>query len=118
MLADLTRKITILIGAEEDDLGNASVSKERFVSLLDNQEAVDGLHGAGIDIVALVDFSDFIFKGKEELDLGTFMETVVQFRGSNHATVKDIVDTRLFLQNEISSLTASIQGLNLGKLSP
>jgi hypothetical protein len=107
MLTDLSHKITTLIGADVQS-GTHRVSRERFVSLLDNQEAVDNLHDAGIDIVALVDFADFIFKGDDELELAAFMEKVVQFRGTNHATVKDIVDTRMFLSSEISALNSRL----------
>jgi len=84
------------------------VTKEQFFkNLLDNDEAFKDLHEVGIDVVALGDFSDFIFRDQTEMNLSTLFDTVLQFRGSNNATVKDIADTRTFLLREISRLEAA-----------
>merc|ERR1711920_807805 len=58
--------------------------------------------------IGLVDFADFIFDGdgcgaeedEPELDFPKFMDVVLQLRGSNNATVKDVVDLRKFVQNQ------------------
>lgn len=102
MLQDLKRKIMMYIPGFNADTGEGAISKEGFVALMENQEAVQMLHEFGIDIVALVDFADFIYKGHEELDMKTFMEKILQCRGANQATVKDITDMRMFLLSEIS----------------
>jgi len=57
----------------------------------------------GVDVFGLVDLTDFIFRDGHALDFGEFMELVMQLRGSNQATVKDIVDLRKFIVNEIKS---------------
>lgn len=88
-----------------------AISKDEFVSLLDNGDAMRALHLVGVDVVALVDFVDFIFRGEDELDIGDFAETVVQFRGSNTATVKDIVDLRMFISAELSRVDVRLTTL-------
>mmetsp|Transcript_34869 Transcript_34869/g.81492 ORF Transcript_34869/g.81492 Transcript_34869/m.81492 type:complete len:558 (+) Transcript_34869:111-1784(+) len=91
------------------------ISKEQFFkNLLDNDEAFKDLHDVGIDVVALGDFSDFIFRDSAEMNLSTLFDTVLQFRGSNNATVKDIADTRTFLLREISRIDEALTRTNPG----
>jgi voltage-gated sodium channel len=85
------------------------ISKERFSDLFDIDEAVHALHSVGVDVEALVDFADFIFHDKEYLELGDFMEKILQFRGTNAATVKDVVDIRMFVQRELHELQHCLQ---------
>mmetsp|Transcript_1006 Transcript_1006/g.3600 ORF Transcript_1006/g.3600 Transcript_1006/m.3600 type:complete len:90 (-) Transcript_1006:153-422(-) len=47
---------------------------------------------------------DFIFKGVEELTFPDFMEVVLQLRGSNGATVRDVVDLRKWVAEEFRHL--------------
>eukprot|EP00930_Biecheleria_cincta_P076562 TRINITY_DN6376_c1_g1_i1.p1 TRINITY_DN6376_c1_g1~~TRINITY_DN6376_c1_g1_i1.p1 ORF type:complete len:607 (+),score=107.00 TRINITY_DN6376_c1_g1_i1:61-1821(+) len=77
-----------------------------LLELLQNSQAVAVLKEIGVDVVALVDFADFIFSPdilhstSTEPNAGTgisfsdFMELVLQLRGSNTATVKDVLDLR------------------------
>ena len=58
-------------------------------------------------MVALVDLADAIFtdengQEEEELSFPKFMEVVLNLRGSNHATVKDIVDLRKFIRKTMA----------------
>merc|ERR1719183_759108 len=55
----------------------------------------------GVDVVGLVDFADFIFKDGVELSFPEFMEIVLQLRGSNMSTVRDVVDLRKFMFNQM-----------------
>jgi len=75
------------------------------VQILENGDAVRCLQDVGVDVVGLVDFADFIFEAdgvaeEAELEFHEFMNVVLQLRGSNTATVKDIVDLRKFVQNQ------------------
>ena len=45
------------------------------------------MQNVGVDVVGMVEFSDFIFKDRE-LTFAEFVELVLQLRGSNQATVK------------------------------
>eukprot|EP00927_Polykrikos_kofoidii_P019649 TRINITY_DN19214_c0_g3_i1.p1 TRINITY_DN19214_c0_g3~~TRINITY_DN19214_c0_g3_i1.p1 ORF type:complete len:786 (-),score=136.70 TRINITY_DN19214_c0_g3_i1:12-2300(-) len=70
------------------------ISKSEFQALIEKPEAARALQEVGVDVIGLVDFTDFIFKDGRELSFPDFMEVVLQLRGSNTATVKDIVDLR------------------------
>mmetsp|Transcript_34779 Transcript_34779/g.64434 ORF Transcript_34779/g.64434 Transcript_34779/m.64434 type:complete len:179 (-) Transcript_34779:59-595(-) len=63
----------------------------------------------GVDVVALVDLCDFIFQDEMYLDFRHFMDLVMQLRGSNQATVKDIVDLRRFITMEFNALLHALE---------
>eukprot|EP00927_Polykrikos_kofoidii_P042398 TRINITY_DN36310_c0_g1_i1.p1 TRINITY_DN36310_c0_g1~~TRINITY_DN36310_c0_g1_i1.p1 ORF type:complete len:617 (+),score=131.15 TRINITY_DN36310_c0_g1_i1:71-1852(+) len=98
-------KVMLLI----DEDGGGTISRDEFNQILECEEAIEALNDVGVDVIGLVDFADFIFgddvqtgAGGEaadevELTLAEFMEVVLQLRGSNNATVKDIVDLRKFI---------------------
>eukprot|EP00929_Paragymnodinium_shiwhaense_P053369 TRINITY_DN26706_c0_g1_i3.p1 TRINITY_DN26706_c0_g1~~TRINITY_DN26706_c0_g1_i3.p1 ORF type:complete len:760 (-),score=159.69 TRINITY_DN26706_c0_g1_i3:99-2378(-) len=88
-----------------DTDGGGSISKKEFMQILENVDAVRSLNDVGVDVFALVDLADYIFEDDDaandadiELDFAKFMDVVLQLRGSNQATVKDIVDLRKFMR--------------------
>mmetsp|Transcript_51374 Transcript_51374/g.130695 ORF Transcript_51374/g.130695 Transcript_51374/m.130695 type:complete len:490 (+) Transcript_51374:2-1471(+) len=100
-----------------DQDGDGTISKREFEKILENKDATEALNEVDVDVIGLVDFADFIFAdedgGKEErtLDFGKFMEVVLQFRGSNNATVKDIVNLRKFVSNSLKVQRDELQEL-------
>lgn len=100
MLVGYVHRKVHKIVEELDKDGGGSISKDEFVQILENIEAVKALQDVGVDVVGLVDFADVIFEGDEELSFTKFMEVVLQLRGSNTATVKDIVDLRKLVHTE------------------
>eukprot|EP00928_Gymnodinium_smaydae_P037847 TRINITY_DN26221_c0_g1_i1.p1 TRINITY_DN26221_c0_g1~~TRINITY_DN26221_c0_g1_i1.p1 ORF type:complete len:925 (-),score=204.33 TRINITY_DN26221_c0_g1_i1:136-2760(-) len=101
---------------EIDQDGNMMLSKEEFVQIMDNPTATITLNEVGVDVVGLVDFADFIFESDEndegkEISFADFMEIVLQLRGSNRATVKDIVDLRKFLRTQGIEFRKSLKEL-------
>merc|ERR1712232_342815 len=56
----------------------------------------------GVDVVGLVDFVDFVCEEGVTLEFEDMMEMMMQMRGTNLSTVKDIVDLRKFLLTELS----------------
>jgi hypothetical protein len=78
------------------------ISKEEFDGLLQKPQAARALQEVGVDVIGLVDFTDFIFKDGAELSFGDFMDVVLQLRGTNTATVKDIVDLRKLVVGEFA----------------
>merc|ERR1712151_156582 len=90
------------------------ISKAEFCDILRNREATKALHEVGVDVVGLVDFVDFIFGGDDSEADGTtltfsdFMDVVLQLRGSNTATVKDVVDLRKFITAQFQAIQALI----------
>jgi hypothetical protein len=102
--AKLTTVMTML-----DSDGGGSISKVEFMQIIDNEEAVRCLADVGVDVFALIDLADYIFEDDEadneneiELNFAHFMDVVLQLRGTNQATVKDIVDLRKFMRKSMS----------------
>jgi len=85
-----------------DPCFEGQITRQTFASMLSHPEALTALNEVGVDVVALVDLSDFIFERHDALCFSDFMEEVVQLRGSNTATVKHIVDLRKCLIQEFA----------------
>eukprot|EP00927_Polykrikos_kofoidii_P087151 TRINITY_DN9967_c2_g1_i1.p1 TRINITY_DN9967_c2_g1~~TRINITY_DN9967_c2_g1_i1.p1 ORF type:complete len:582 (+),score=123.46 TRINITY_DN9967_c2_g1_i1:121-1866(+) len=106
-----------------DEDGGGTISRDEFLLILENGEAIEALQDVGVDVIGLVDFADFIF-GQEceeedevELTMPEFMDVVFSLRGSNNATVKDIVDLRKFFHTSLrvtSNLTATAETVSIG----
>jgi len=95
------------------DLGHehgSNITRLEFDSIMQNPETVLDMKELGVDVIQMVDTMDVIFTSMEsepgddmfsqenvELPLTEFMEVVGQLRGSNTATVKDLVDMRNYL---------------------
>eukprot|EP00927_Polykrikos_kofoidii_P083258 TRINITY_DN8487_c0_g2_i1.p1 TRINITY_DN8487_c0_g2~~TRINITY_DN8487_c0_g2_i1.p1 ORF type:complete len:801 (+),score=117.49 TRINITY_DN8487_c0_g2_i1:225-2627(+) len=98
-----------------------TISKKEFLEILENVDAIKALQDVGVDVVGLVDFADFIFEIESnddsddlgiELSIGEFMDVVLQLRGSNTATVKDIVDLRKFIQTSFAERHVLLSSLH------
>jgi hypothetical protein len=85
-----------------------TVSRLEFQKMLLVPEAAQIINEIGVDAPGLVDFADFIFHDGGDLSFADFMEVVLSFRGSNGATVKDIVDMRKFTHSEFTLFKDSI----------
>lgn len=102
MLTKVKEKVLELL----TELGHISevdfvVTKKEFESLLVEPRAALLLQDVGVDVVGLVDFADFIFhEDKPALSFEEFMDVVLQLRGSNAASVKDVVDLRKLISSE------------------
>lgn len=83
-----------------DTDGDKKVSAEEFVRICENPQAMEELHALDVDVLALVDYADVLFQDKGELSMKAFTELLVQFRGTNTGTVKDLVDVRKYLKLE------------------
>jgi len=80
---------------ELDEDNDGKISRDEFDALMRIPATLRTLDQMGVDVVGLVDLADFIFKDENTcLSWSYFIELVLQLRGSNQATVKDIVDLR------------------------
>lgn len=89
-------------GADED--GDNRISETEYVNLLSRPEAVKALTVLGVDMTAALDYGILLFEDGEPLTFAEFMQGMLTLRGSNHTTVKDIVDLRKFTSDEFSQL--------------
>merc|ERR1712032_106736 len=73
---------------------SSSISRAEFQSLLCMPEAAQTIRDVGVDVVGLVDFAEIIFPDDNELGFVDFMDIILQFPGTNTATVRDLVELR------------------------
>eukprot|EP00927_Polykrikos_kofoidii_P071491 TRINITY_DN67750_c0_g1_i1.p1 TRINITY_DN67750_c0_g1~~TRINITY_DN67750_c0_g1_i1.p1 ORF type:complete len:652 (-),score=98.76 TRINITY_DN67750_c0_g1_i1:117-2072(-) len=106
--ADFVKKsLTHVLRLGDEDKDNC-ISKEEFEAMIVQPQAVSVLQEVGVDVLGLVGLTDFIFQGMGDLPLEDFFKLVLQFRGTNGATVKDIVDIRRFIVQELQMLECSL----------
>lgn len=84
--------------------GDMKISAAEFTGLLLMPAAASAIQDVGVDPVGLVDFAEFIFRDQDELTFGDFIEIILQFRGSNASTVKDVVELRRYMMTELRNL--------------
>eukprot|EP00929_Paragymnodinium_shiwhaense_P095894 TRINITY_DN5720_c1_g1_i1.p1 TRINITY_DN5720_c1_g1~~TRINITY_DN5720_c1_g1_i1.p1 ORF type:complete len:790 (+),score=197.57 TRINITY_DN5720_c1_g1_i1:114-2483(+) len=105
--------LTMIKESGLDSDGDNRISRQEFESLLEKEAAAKCLQMVGVDVVGLVDFTDFIFEGDKMLTFPDFMDVVLQLRGSNVATVKDIVDLRKMFMAEFDKYRLEMEELTL-----
>eukprot|EP00927_Polykrikos_kofoidii_P039742 TRINITY_DN34068_c1_g2_i1.p1 TRINITY_DN34068_c1_g2~~TRINITY_DN34068_c1_g2_i1.p1 ORF type:complete len:749 (-),score=124.82 TRINITY_DN34068_c1_g2_i1:244-2250(-) len=115
-VAFVTTKLQSVLDSLDED-GDGSISQAEFAQVLESFDATSALQEVGVDVIGLVDFADFIFQGdvdengntsEKKLSFEEFMNVVLQFRGSNTATVKDIVDLRKFITTSIARTNSQV----------
>eukprot|EP00928_Gymnodinium_smaydae_P030063 TRINITY_DN22454_c1_g4_i1.p1 TRINITY_DN22454_c1_g4~~TRINITY_DN22454_c1_g4_i1.p1 ORF type:complete len:653 (+),score=101.20 TRINITY_DN22454_c1_g4_i1:50-1960(+) len=79
---------------KSDKNENHLICRQEFEALLRLPEGAKIIQEVGVDAVGLIDFADQIFEGGVEITFPEFMEFVLQLRGTNITTVRDIVDLR------------------------
>jgi len=106
---------------KEEDL---MISKDEFQSIVENKEAAQAIQDLGVDVLQIVDMADSLFaadcdseeneekKGSEdkgkELSLKEFMTVVQRMRGTNFATVKDLVNLQRNLTLQITQMKTKL----------
>lgn len=88
--------------------GDQAISKDEFDVLITLPQAIRSFEQMGVDVVGLVDLADYIFKETPSLPFVDFMEICMQLRGTNQATVKDVVDLRKFINMEMRALHSEL----------
>lgn len=109
---------------EIDEDGSGDVSKREFHNIIKHPAALAALMDVDVDPVALLDFTDQIFEGEEDeeghsesttLNFDEFMKKVLQFRGVNNVTMRDLVSHRKvlckFVQKELRKQTQHMKML-------
>eukprot|EP00927_Polykrikos_kofoidii_P045992 TRINITY_DN40160_c0_g1_i1.p1 TRINITY_DN40160_c0_g1~~TRINITY_DN40160_c0_g1_i1.p1 ORF type:complete len:764 (+),score=76.82 TRINITY_DN40160_c0_g1_i1:45-2336(+) len=84
------------------------ISKDDFQRLVSRKEFAKVMVEVGVDIANLVGLSEWLFKGGRMLPVAEFYKLIMQLRGSNYATVKDIVDMRKYLTDCTEQLEETI----------
>mmetsp|Transcript_66191 Transcript_66191/g.186386 ORF Transcript_66191/g.186386 Transcript_66191/m.186386 type:complete len:631 (-) Transcript_66191:241-2133(-) len=98
----------------EEDIADHRITKQEFEEMLGTKEANLALNEVGVDAPGLVDIIDFLFQDGKVFTFDEFMDSMVKLRGSNTATVKDVVELRRFLvvqQKELKEDLLDMLGL-------
>jgi len=103
ILVTYVKSKVLKVVEEIDEDGDRHITKAEMVGILENASACRALKEVGVDVMSLVDNADAIFvdvKGREleQLSFADFMHVVLSLRGTNNATVKDIVELRKSLR--------------------
>eukprot|EP00931_Biecheleriopsis_adriatica_P038751 TRINITY_DN22155_c0_g1_i1.p1 TRINITY_DN22155_c0_g1~~TRINITY_DN22155_c0_g1_i1.p1 ORF type:complete len:652 (+),score=114.19 TRINITY_DN22155_c0_g1_i1:46-2001(+) len=88
-----------------DGNGDSMLDQEEFYHLLEVPSAIRAFQSIEVDPVALTQYADVIFGDqdvvlegdKKLLPFSRFMEIILALRGSNTATVKDLIDLRKWI---------------------
>eukprot|EP00928_Gymnodinium_smaydae_P036421 TRINITY_DN25461_c0_g1_i1.p1 TRINITY_DN25461_c0_g1~~TRINITY_DN25461_c0_g1_i1.p1 ORF type:complete len:614 (-),score=79.91 TRINITY_DN25461_c0_g1_i1:517-2358(-) len=102
---------TRMIQVETDELGNEFISRTEFLAMLSNNEAMATLRAIDVDIDTFVEFVDVLFESSTEKDLicvWQLADLIVQLRGSNSATVKDIIEVRRMLSAHFKQIQQAL----------
>jgi len=99
--------LSVLVSNDED--GNELVSRQEFQEVLMSPQTRMLLVSCGVDIIGLLELTEYIFRESDEISFGEFFSLVLQLRGPNTCTVKDIVDTRKFFHTELVVLQEKIR---------
>lgn len=116
-LAFVREKMEELLNNCEADQDNDNlISKEEFEQMLMNPKAMRILQDVDVDVVGLVDFKDTIFEpdAKEDddetapeekkLTVPEMMGLILDLRGSNTATVRDLVNLKKYLNGKFAAI--------------
>eukprot|EP00931_Biecheleriopsis_adriatica_P101106 TRINITY_DN76318_c0_g1_i1.p1 TRINITY_DN76318_c0_g1~~TRINITY_DN76318_c0_g1_i1.p1 ORF type:complete len:609 (-),score=121.22 TRINITY_DN76318_c0_g1_i1:47-1852(-) len=104
-IVSMTRSklFNMMVTSGLDSDGDCAISKDEFAALLELPDACMAFRQLGVDVIGLVELQDFIFQEEEPLEFPEFMEIVLSLRGTNQATVKDIVDLRRFIKKVLET---------------
>jgi len=103
----VTQQLRMMLNEVDLDQ-NGMISQGEFSDLVVRQDAARMMASVGVDVIGLADFCDFLFSDCEFISFSSFMELVLQLRGTNQATVKDIVDMRKFVRQELVDHTMKL----------
>ncbi|CAE7681202.1 scn4aa [Symbiodinium sp. CCMP2592] len=100
------------LGADENNDG--CIDLDEFQHMVSNARVRKVLREADVDLHDLVNFIDVLFENGEEggyydkVPFSQFMERLLKLRGSNTATVKDLVDIRKWMTREFTELKTQV----------
>lgn len=91
------------VGDQNDD---GMIDQREFFEMVEKQEVQDALRDIDVDPGSIFDYNDEMFgnDGNGKVPFEQFMEVLLKLRGSNNATVRDLVDLRKFMNGKFNDL--------------
>jgi voltage-gated sodium channel len=105
----VVEKISFVITEENIDGGpDQMLDRDEFETILTHPMAVRAIADIGVDVESLIDMTDFIYADHDHISQSEAMEHILNLRGTNGSTVKDLVDLRRFLTQELMDLEVEV----------
>mmetsp|Transcript_44593 Transcript_44593/g.105730 ORF Transcript_44593/g.105730 Transcript_44593/m.105730 type:complete len:628 (-) Transcript_44593:92-1975(-) len=113
--AESEKNIAVLRDIEQevrkfDVNGSGCVSAAEFREVFEDALLIQKLNDLGVDVGAFADFAHFLLMDGTEIPLSDFIDMAAHFRGSDVATVKDIVELRRFVCMQMQGLLNHLDG--------
>eukprot|EP00418_Pyrodinium_bahamense_P061875 CAMPEP_0179090460 /NCGR_PEP_ID=MMETSP0796-20121207/41272_1 /TAXON_ID=73915 /ORGANISM="Pyrodinium bahamense, Strain pbaha01" /LENGTH=518 /DNA_ID=CAMNT_0020788033 /DNA_START=23 /DNA_END=1579 /DNA_ORIENTATION=+ len=111
MTRTVSEKMQSIVSSLDTD-GNNQITFEEFKHILEFPEALRALEEVGVDPVGVVDFAELFFfeEGQPiQQNFQDFMEMVLDLRGSNTATVKDVKHLWMETRNKFHAVNTNVQ---------
>merc|ERR1719329_742746 len=108
--ADVEKKVTEIVMCLDSD-GSMTVSEVEFKAMVDDPVKMKSIKSFDIDVIAFVSYIHFILMDPDqpnEIALEDFIEIVIQLRGTNASTVKDLIEMRKFVTLELDGLEEQV----------
>jgi len=100
---------------EIDANNDETVSWKEFQSIMDNPAAIAQLESVGVDPLGMIDFAQDAFQadGQERsISFKEFMDIVLDLRGSQMATLKDLMTMQKHVNVKFSSLKSRLEEMD------
>lgn len=94
---------------EIDTNYDGRVSKAEVIGLMCNKSALQTLMRFGVDIYALIDDADHIFTEDSAMTFEEFIEVLFQFRATHLATIRTISSLRKSFRQDLSKVTENLE---------
>jgi voltage-gated sodium channel len=96
---------------------NSAITKEEFERCIQEADVISVFKNIGVDVVGLVDLADFIFmdygtttdSGMPQLTFEDFLHVVIQLRGDNTATVKDVILMQRVIRDRLLEAVSTLK---------
>merc|ERR1719379_917885 len=95
---------------ELDADGSCSISRREFLQLMENAMILRTLHELGVDIATFVEGAHFSYMHCDEFSTDHFLDMAKQYRGNSGASIKDMVDIRKFVAQELLGVECRLLG--------
>lgn len=94
-----------------DDEVLSTISKSQFHKLLTQETVAAVFREMKVDVMSLLDAAEVLFQkdGSDSMSFGSLMEAVMELRGNQNATVKDIVGLRNWFTQEIQIILDAVE---------
>eukprot|EP00927_Polykrikos_kofoidii_P021225 TRINITY_DN20163_c0_g1_i1.p1 TRINITY_DN20163_c0_g1~~TRINITY_DN20163_c0_g1_i1.p1 ORF type:complete len:917 (-),score=167.05 TRINITY_DN20163_c0_g1_i1:250-2646(-) len=110
-LIDFAKSKLLLFFQSMDADGDGSLSRDEFEHLLHTPETARALQDFDVDVPGLADFVEMVFAEEGSLPFAELMNIVLQLRGCNTATVRDVVDLRKLVLTDLNAVLLRMQEL-------